>query len=343
MSVQILSAPLESNQADLILLFKRYLTPDSDENRFNWLYKQNPYGRARAWAALDGEKGYIIGAAAAFPRKFYFRGDERLGWVLGDFCLAEQYRSMGPALQLQRACLQAIESPYDFCYDFPSKPMMAIYRRLGIQRTSNLVRWARLLRVEGKLKSIVPSDRAASVFGRIGNSVLSWRGWKGTKGACDIELHNGPCGEEFTVLDQSLQTSPSLRAARTAAYLNWRYLAHPSSSHSILVARKRGRLVGYVVVKNDPENARIVDLVCLEGPAVVARLVDSAVRVLRAGGAKTVSLVASYGHPYSELFERVGFRRRETSPIVVVARPGATIKETDFKSHCYLMEGERDS
>ncbi len=343
MSVQILAASPESHQSDLIVLFRRYLTPDSDENRFNWLYKQNPCGVARVWVALDVEKGNIVGAAAAFPRKFYFRETERLGWVLGDFCLAEQYRSMGPALQLQRACMKSVEPPYDFCYDFPSKSMMAIYKRLGIRQTCDFVRWAKPLRVEDKLKSAVRSESAVRVLSRIGNVVLQSRGWKGTKAACDIELQNGLCGEEFTALDHSLQKTPWLRGERTAAYLNWRYLSHPNKSHSILVARKKGALVGYVVIRNDSENARIVDLVAWEEPAVVARLIDAAVGTLRLGGAKTVSLAAGDGHPWGNLFERAGFRRRETSPMAVVLRGGATINETDFKSQCHLMEGDRDS
>jgi hypothetical protein len=324
------------------VLFRRYLTPNSDENRFRWLYKQNPYGLGRAWVAFDGEKG-IVGAAAAFPRRYYFQGAERLGWVLGDFCLSEQFRSMGPALKLQRACMQSLEPPYDFCYDFPSKSMMAIYNRLGIQQTSSLVRWAKPLRVEDKMKSVVRSKSAARLLGRIGNAVMDSRGWKGTKNACEIELHRGQCSEEFTILDESLHRTSGLRAARTAAYLNWRFLAHPSGSHLILAARKNGALIGYVVVRNEPENARIVDLLAVEEPAVLARLIDAAVRFLRPSGAKTVSLAAGDGHPWSKLFERAGFRRRETSPIVVVPRGGAAIDEADFKSQCYLMEGDRDS
>ncbi len=343
MSVQILSAPLESHQTDLIALFRRYLAPDFDESRFNWLYRQNPYGLARAWIARDREKGSIIGAAAAFPKRYYFQGAASLGWVLGDFCLAEQYRSMGPALQLQRACMQSVEPPYDFCYDFPSQSMLAIYKRLGVQQTSNLVRWAKPVQVEDRLKSLVRSKKAAQLLGRIGNAMMASRGWKGTKEACDIELHLGPCGEEFTILDQALQRTPWLRAARTAAYLNWRFLGHSGKSSVILAGRKNGALVGYVVVRNEPGDARIVDLASLEDPEVIARLIDGAVRVLGSSGAKTVSLVAGDGHPWGKLFERAGFRRREKSPLVVVSRQGATINETNFKSQCFLMEGDRDS
>jgi hypothetical protein len=343
MSVQILDASLESHQDDLIGLFKQYLTPDFNENRFRWLYKQNPYGPARAWVALDDTKGTIVGAAAAFPRKYYFQGAERLGWVLGDFCLSEQFRSLGPALKLQRACMESLEPPYDFLYDFPSKPMMAVYNRLGAQQTSTLVRWAKPLRMEDKLGSVVHSKNAAMLLGKIGNVVLDSRGWKGTKESCEIELHHGQCEEEFTVLDQSLQKTAGIRAARPAGYLNWRFLADSGGSLPLLTARKNGALIGYVVVKNDPVNARIVDLMAVEDPGVQARLIDAAVCFLKATGTKTVSLAAGEGHPWNSLFERTGFRRREASPIVVVSRTGATIKSSDFKAQCYLMEGDRDS
>jgi len=343
MSVQILPASLESHQDDLIGLFKRYLASYFNENRFCWLYKQNPYGPARAWIALDDSKGTVIGAAAAFPRRYYFQGTEMSALVLGDFCLSEEFRSLGPALKLQRACMQSLEPPYDFLYDFPSKPMMAIYSRLGVPQTSTFARWAKPLRMEDKLESVVHSKTAAALLGKVGNIVLDSRGWRGTKEFCEIELHRGRCEEEFTTLDQSLQRTVGIRAARPAAYLNWRFLAHPSGGFSILTARKNGALIGYVVVRNESQDARIVDLVAADEPAVVARLIDAAVSFLKPGGAKTVSLAAGDGHPWYSLFERTGFRRREASPVVVVSRTGATIKDADFKAQCYLMEGDRDS
>jgi hypothetical protein len=342
MSVQILPASLESHQDDLIGLFNQYLASDFNENRFCWLYKQNPYGPARAWIALDDAKG-VIGAAAAFPRRFYFKGTESSGWVLGDFCLSEEFRSLGPALKLQRACMQSLEAPHDFLYDFPSKPMMAIYSRLRVPQTSTFVRWAKPLRMEDRLESVVHSKTAAALLGKVGNVVLDARGWKGTKESCEIELHRGQCGEAFTALDQSLQNAAGIRAARPAAYLNWRFLAHPSGAFSILTARKNGALIGYVVVRNESQDARIVDLVSVDEPAVVARLIDGAISFLKPTGAKSVSLAAGESHPWNSLFERTGFRRREASPVVVVSRTEATIRDTDFKAQCYLMEGDRDS
>jgi len=82
-----------------------------------------------------------------------FDGKEKRGWVLGDFCFGERFRSLGPALQLQRACLESLaQEPNAFTYDFPSQSMMAIYKRIGIAQSGSLVRWPSLLKRKAKLK-----------------------------------------------------------------------------------------------------------------------------------------------------------------------------------------------
>src|SRR6516165_11096555 len=93
----------------IIEVLARYLTPLSDDHRFQWLYLNGVHGTPQAWLAVDANGDNICGAAAAFPRRFQMGNEEVLGWVLGDFCLDPQYRSLGPALQLQRACLGVLE------------------------------------------------------------------------------------------------------------------------------------------------------------------------------------------------------------------------------------------
>src|SRR5215475_7474769 len=122
MNVAIRAANLESDRRSIIDTLSRFLTPLSDDRRFRWLYENNPHGEACAWVAYSADDDTFVGIAAAFPRRIYMNGEEKLSWVLGDFCVDPQYRSLGPALQLQRACLVAAEAAgLAFCYDFPSK------------------------------------------------------------------------------------------------------------------------------------------------------------------------------------------------------------------------------
>jgi len=343
MSVRIRTAALESDRANLIDFFRRHLTPQWTEDRFDALYLRCPYGPASAWVAQDNSTGALIGAAAAFPRKLYFDGIERVGFVLGDFCLEEKYRSLGPALILQRACLEAVTPPYEFFYDFPSQKMMAIYKRLGIAQAGSLVRWAKPLRMDKKLERFVRSKTVARKLGAIGNLLLAHRGKKSRALNCEAGLHQGHCGEEFTALDRKLQVKTGIKTARSAEYLNWRYLSQSPQIYEILTVRRNGSLVGYVVVTRDIQDARIVDLSYVEEHAVVAQLLAEAVERLRLRGAATVSLNAGEGHPWNDLFEREGFQRRESSPLVVYAGLDSALASDVFQKNWYIMQGERDS
>src|SRR6266850_372300 len=344
MPLQIRRAELESDCAALTELLRRNLAPEADSRRFEWLYRESPHGAARAWLAVESESGSVVGAAAAFPRRMYFDGFEKKGWVLGDFCLDAKHRSLGPARQLQRACLRgATNAPFEFCYDFPSLAMMAVYKRLGIQPSGNLVRWARPLRLERKLEPIVRSKLIVRALGTIGNVFFRRRGWKGSKGICELVLHEGRCGPEFTNLDSRVRERAGVFTVRTAEYLNWRYLDKPGVSYEILTAHREGGLIGFTVFSLEGEQGRIVDLCSSDEPEVIACLLDAITELLAARGAATVSLTAAVWHPWSTFFVRAGFRRREESPVVVHAPGGSCPFNATLIANWHLMQGERDS
>ena len=344
MPIRIRPADLDADAEELINLFHRHFSTESDSARFRWLYRDGVCGPARVWVAVEKENGRIVGSAAAYPRRLSFNGKDRLGFVLGDFCIDEKYRSLGPSIQLQRACLTALqEPPFEFIYDFPSRGMMAVYKRLGMEQSGELVRWARPLRVEQRLLGVVRSKGLARGLGILANPLLKRRGWRGDKNLCDLSLQQGPCGGEYSRLDNEIQNNAGVRTSRRAEYLNWRYFGTSAVRHEILTARRAGKLMGYVVSKPGVEDARIVDLCSVDEPGVIARLLFGAVERMRAQGAVTVSLNAGSAHPWNKLFERAGFQRREGSPIVVVVAPGSSIARTEFEHNWFVMQGERDS
>lgn len=324
MSIEIREATLDSDEPTLTQLIKRYLAPGSNDRRFNWLYCSGPHGAARAWLACDLQDGNTVGMGAAFPRKVYFNGNQKLAWVFGDFCMTENYRSLGPALALQRRCLEKADSaPVDICYDFPSQTMVAIYRRLGIQQTATLVRWAKPLRAEVRLEAAIGSKAIARQLSILPNAALAMRGWKGEKNVCELQLHEGRCSAEFTELDSKLGEQAVVRTVRSAEYLNWRYLDHPESRYEILTARRGGVLIGYTVFSQDLEYATVADLCSWEEPPVIARLLAGVVDIVRERNVITLNLYAGNSHPWCWIFEKAGFHRREAAPVIVSDPKGA--------------------
>jgi hypothetical protein len=321
------------------------LNPTAGGPRFDWLYLGNPYGPARAWIAIDKNTGKGVGAAAAFPRRLSVRGSSRTGYVLGDFCIDRQYRSLGLALQLQRTCLEQVGSECPASsYDFPSDRMMAIYHRLRIDPMGMAVRWSKLLRAERKIGKLVKSSALAKTLAAPVNKLMEWKDSpSASTGGWTIAEHLGDCDEEFTRLARAVGSRYGTCIERSAEYLNWRYLKHPSVRHQILTARWGEELKGYVVFAHTEKDARIVDLFGFSDTPMWTALVTGAVASLRARMVVSVSFPALATNPWAGLLPKWGFHPRESSPVVVYVSGKAAEPEESAASSWFLVDGDRES
>ncbi len=344
MRITVRPAVLEAERDLLIQALFRYLTPLSDARRFDWLYRNNPHGSAQAWIATEAGNSNVVGVAAAFPRRVVVGGEEKLGYVLGDFCINASYRSLGPALQLQRACLADLASGHlAFWYDFPSESMMAVYGRLEIKPRGRMVRFAKPLRADRKIRELVKVQRVARALSKCANVALALRdGHAGDFSEWMLAMHEGACGEDFTALAERVGAGYGVCVQRSAEYLNWRFLAHPHRRHEILTARANGALLAYAIFTQDGEDATLVDLFGVEDPAMLTSLLVDVVAILRQRGVITLSAPLFASHPWVGLFQRLGFRPRESSPVVyTLVHPTAGHDSTCSK--WFFMAGDRDS
>ena len=242
MNVVVREADLQSDRQVIIDTARRFLTPLSDDRRFSWLYENNVHGNARVWIGYSADDGAVIGMAGAFPRRIYIEGREEMAWVLGDFCIADQYRSLGPAVALQRACLAKVDDgTMAFCYDFPSVAMMAVYKRLRIHPWGNVIRMAKPLRVDRKIGAIVENPAMTGILSSAGNLLLRLRQHKiGYDGRVKVLLQEGQCSDEFSRLAAIIGNRHGVCIQRSAEYLNWRYVQNPLHRYELFIARREG-------------------------------------------------------------------------------------------------------
>ena len=197
-----------------------------------------------------------------FPRRVYLDGHEQMSWVLGDFCINDAYRTLGPALMLQRACLAELDSgAASFCYDFPSSVMMAVYKRLQITPSGYVVRMAKPLRVDRRMKAVIKIPIVNRALSSAGNVLLrlSNRKLTGDSGL-EMALYRGDCGREFSDLARKIGNRYGACVQRSAEYLNWRYVNNPLYQYELFTVRRGGALLGYVVFLQDGEDAILADL-----------------------------------------------------------------------------------
>jgi Acetyltransferase (GNAT) domain len=342
---RIRTADPVADRALLTDLLSHNLSPDAGGRRFDWLYLENPHGPARAWVATEESTGRGLGVAAAFPRRLFIGKSVRPGYVLGDFCIDQHHRSLGLALQLQRASLeQIVFTQLCMAYDFPSDRMMAIYRRMQIPPAGQMVRWAKPLRANRKIANLVKSTAIAGLLAAPFNVLLQWKDFASSPSAgWTIVNHEGICKEEFTHLARSVGSLYGSCVERSAEYLNWRYLRHPLVHYEILAARSGGELRGYVVFSHTNEDAKIVDLFGFSDTAMWTSLVGRAVARLRDRGVVTLSIPALAPGPWTGLLKRWGFRPRESSPFVVCAPEAGAGPSRDSTDSWFLMDGDRES
>ena len=252
MPIFVRQADLKADREQLVRFCQKNLPIHPDARRFDWLYLDNPFGKACTLMASDDKTGDMIGIASAFPRQFWMHGAQQRAWILGDFCIDERFRSLGPALTLQRKCMASLPAG-EVWYDFPSPVMLAVYQRLGVPLFSKQVRHVRPLNMDRKL------GRAGSYLVQAASLLQSWPPPRPLRRSRQIEcaIHEGVFDREFTELDNDPNTQRFARGSRTAEYLNWRYKQNPLTDYKVITARHEGKLLGYLVFHTDSTEATL--------------------------------------------------------------------------------------
>jgi hypothetical protein len=344
MPIAIRSADLAQDRLLLIELLRQHLTPLSDQRRFDWLYCRGPAGPAQAWLAWDEKEGKLVGAGAAFPRQVRIGSETLLCQVLGDFCIAPAYRSLGPSLQLQRACLSAaLSGEIPFCYDFPSRSMMAIYKRLGVTALGQVVRFVKPLKVNRKVEDLVGKGTLAKGVSAIGNRLLTLKDWRHRTKYCEISLHSGPFGEEFTELDSQLAPRYPLCLSRTAHYLNWRYHTNPLLQCQVLAARRAGELLAFATLAVEQQDALLVDVFADSSAPEVHELLAGVVELGRQAHVQAINAPALKGSVLASVLERAGFFAREGTPMIVCTKTDSRFAGFAANpANWWVTHGDRD-
>jgi len=348
LEIQIREADLKRDGVRIANALSEYLNPLADIPRFEWLYRRNPNGNVRAWLALENEE--IVATGAVFPRRAYFSKTEIVAWVLGDFCVSDRHRTLGPAVALQRALLQASESgKVPICYDFPSVAMTAVYKRLKIHPFHQMVRMAKVLRMDRRLRERLGNEWVAGALSPVGNTLLALTAALQSRvdKTLKVSLQQSKCGAEFDALAERVGMSFDFCVRRSADYLNWRYLDNTYKKHEFMTAERAGTLLGFVVFSQSGPDGEIVDVFGEDDEFVIGRLISEVVELFRRRGLITVSAELITSHPWRKVFRKFGFYPRESKPFIVYAPAEARSPLTTNGAlpgrSWFITGGDRDS
>lgn len=341
--VRVRSADPVRDKASILAVLRRNIARAGSARRYDWLYLDNPHGRARVWLAEDVHSGEVVGTSAGHPKRAWIDGSSADVLNLSDFAVDASYRALGPAMKLLRATLETARSgEFAFLYEHPNPRMMAVYHRMGGTVVSSWRRWVRLLELGGQLERRLGSGILPKLAGRAGDLALRARD-RLTRPRSSVEVTLGvPEADGLERLDERLARTTRYRMRRTPDHLSWRYLAHVTDRHEIMWACARGVLIGYLVFKTLPDDViAVVDLMGEGADALMASLVDLG----RARGAPSLWTTVMRDSPVESVLVENRFIPRGEGPGVVVfapAQPNEAQTALQDPRNWWMLEGDED-
>ncbi len=343
-----IEADLQRDRETIERIFSDNRDCEVPPSRYDWLYLGNPFGRARAWLVQDVSNGLFFGASAAIPRKIWVNGKIAMGYVLADFSIDKNYRSLGPAIKLNKATLSAIdEEEARLAWDFPSEGMAKVHQWMKYGPFGNLVRFVRPINSHGVLeaklgkrwglKSLCGCIDAAC---RLARPRLN-RGY----GFEIVRASSTVFDESFAEIDLRVGPVFSVCGARSPEYLGWRYGENPLQDFYVLSLKHEGRLAGFSVYAVDERRAmRIYDLFADGEPKTKKNLLAATISAAEESKVDSMEVSLLEGSPWNECLKRCLFFPRESGRRVFVfanrKRPLGSMADSPEKWH--MTDGDRD-
>jgi len=248
--------PIQAEDTKAFLSFlSAWVTNVSLEDRYRWIYQDNPHGKALTWLAVTSLDNKIVGCASVFPRKMWLNGHVETGSAGGDTYVDPLWRRKGIAEALHRASSKGMrENGVMLQYGFPLRENLKAKCKAGACLPGDFVSARCLLSVRPFLTK-VRMDRFLprkllevldSVFLKVTNPGI----FSSTETEYEVRKIE-TFDERFEALSEELSSSFKICCERDSSYLRWRFLNNPFRKYVLLeVTRKRdGRLYGFAAVE----------------------------------------------------------------------------------------------
>ncbi|MDI6780761.1 MAG: hypothetical protein QME49_01415 [bacterium] len=347
MGVLIREADLDRDEGIMTSLLNENRRVSINEKRYEWLYKQNPHGKAIGWIAIDEKSDDPVGVTVVTPRLVRVEGRDVVCWNCGDFSIDKKYRSLGVAVKLRKAARDGVNAGIvPFLYAHPNDRMLVVHQRVGHPVMGQMVRYAKVIRLNKKIQEILKTKVVADVISGLGNPLLKLMGkeqWYRKGYTIDVGV-NIKYGEEFDAFFDKVINRYAVCVVRNAEYLNWRYSNSPLYEMITLSLRKKGKLCGYLIYYKQEMDVVHVKDVFYEDDDAARHLIGVLISMLRRQGISTISLGLLGSNPFIEILRFFGFSQRvDISSVIVYPNPSFEYAETvkDAKNW-FMMVGDRD-
>lgn len=222
----------------------------ANERHLRWKFLENPQGRSTGVHLYEG--GELVGRMVALARGFVHRHKRYCAAHVVDLLVHPRIRGMSALLQLVQG-LRSIQG-FDFYLIMAPNPAgAAVWEKFWkmpacfeLDVSVAPLRPAALLQSRRKLPSWFPAnvvDKTWGVCMRTGNIL------RRSFGSLEID-RQWPSSSELEKLSRA-DWGDRVTGIRSPEYLNWRYKGSPIFSYEPFFLRRKGDLLGYVIMRRD--------------------------------------------------------------------------------------------
>lgn len=320
------------------------------EKRYDWLYFNNPDGKAIPWIIWDEKNSIPVGFTAVFPRRMLIDGKETICWNCGDFSIETKYRSLGIAMQLRKEAKKEVDNGrVSFLYAHPNDRMKVVHLKAGHHQLGLMQRHALPLRIDDYFQSKLNNEMLANMAAFPVNQLLKLNlilRKKNTK--LEAVFCNTP---EFSDKHESLFSALAEKyrviGIRDRTYLTWKFIDHPNFQFMLMNFYSGDELVGYIIFSGHDSVANIVD--CVVHPEnLLQDIVILFLKKIRIIFPETISIsaVTFESNPLTKAMKQLNFRYRDdaTSAVITYASPESKLNAILYqKDNWFLTVGDRDA
>ncbi len=324
MAYVVKEADLERDRQTMVEILERNRTrEDTDyQKRFDWIYLNNPFGRAKAWIIYREEDRLPVGFTGVFPRPVFVNGKAYLAWNCGDFSIDTKFRTLGVAVKLRRAAKDGVDSgEVPFLYAHPNRRMEVIHFRVGHKKISQMVRFALPLKFNRYLKDKLKPPVLAELLSLPVNLSVKMRfALKRQKGFKGLINDGIKCTTEHEKLFESMKQQFAVIGTRSCKFLQWKFADHPNFKYRQFDFFQGNQLKGslFFLLKND--TVHLIDVLIEDWQNLAAPLfLEFIAQVYAYRLGSSLSFIIQENNPLIEVMKAVGFRQRDDATSSVIA------------------------
>lgn len=256
-----------------------------EQHRWEWL--DTPQGNGSIWVITESESGEIVGHHGLIPIKADYFGQNLLLGKTENTILHPKYLGTGIYFIYERKFLQEAMKRFDLLYTtFAHGTPGKIRRKLGYKAVGKYLTYIKTTRnmylkktMDSLIERKIPNS-TLKIFCKYISEIFSYllmiffSKWGKIDKSITFEVV-----EDIDTIDSEIDQfcdrnkgKFGITINRTSKYLKWRIFKNPNVKYKFLLARKLGKVVGYVITKSsatDVNRCEIVDLVCEQNNEII--------------------------------------------------------------------------